>query len=152
MRKSYVFLIVLTAIILVSGCSLLGLGSRLKVKFYNYTSSNYTITSIRLYDGGVPGEELLPEGQVLPPCYYFYRMTSVPNGETRPLIITVDDGTGGTVEISTVNGSPLGVPHWGGNTRSVGFKVIDDGGAIAVTEWFDSVGFDSGSNVGTYEL
>lgn len=130
----------------------------LYVKFENSTSSEYTITGIRLlvmgesgqYDepNGEFGSNILEDGATIAPGEHQFFTLEIPNLYYAYYRLTVDDGTGNEIYLFDQEGytntwdGPI--THWGGDDRTVSVTVVwdDDANIITVRGWSDWVGID----------
>lgn len=130
----------------------------LYVKFENSSSSEYTITGIRLLvmgkagqhdePDGVFGPNILEAGTTIAPGTHQFFTLEIPNLYYAYYRLTVDDGTGNQVYLfdqeaytNTWDGT---ITHWGGDDRTVSATIVwnDDANIITVSGWSDWVGID----------
>lgn len=130
----------------------------LYVKFENDSSSEFSITGIQLLSMGVAGEmdepdgefgeNILEDGAIIVPGGHTFFTLDIPNLHYAYYQLTVDDGTGTQILISsqTENADSYDgtITHWGSDERTVSATIKRDqySGFIWVSGWSDWAGID----------
>lgn len=130
----------------------------LYVKFENDSTSEFTITGIQLLlmgeagemnePDGEFGENILEDGAIIVPDGHTFFTLDIPNSHYAYYRLTVDDGTGNQILLSsqTDNDNYYDGPitHWGSDERTVSVTIKRDqtSGLIWISGWSDWAGID----------
>ena len=145
-----------------NGCNLLDSNDekkedRLYVKFYNDSTSEYTITSIELQAMGVAGEaeqpsgewsaNVLSDGTEIEPGSFTYFYADIPGQHWSKYRISVKDSSGSITALHEQNGyteTELPITHWGSDERTVSITVVRSvfSNLIDVTQWMEWAGIE----------
>lgn len=155
---------VLTVFALLNGCEDSSTDSdtaepeKLKVKFENNASSDYTIISVLVQPMGKSNEStepvgdwssnVLPDGIKLAPGENTIFDLEIPNLHWSRYRLGVEDNEGNEIMLHEQNGyteSDLPITHWGSDERTVSVTVVyhESSGLIMVNGWSDFAGIDN---------